>query len=80
MYSSPTIKILRLRPDTDSDIPLPRYMTPHSAGMDLCAAINKDVVLNQGELTLIPTGLAIALPEGFEAQKWFGRKTWHRTD
>jgi dUTP pyrophosphatase len=68
MYSSPTIKILRLRPDTDSDIPLPRYMTPHSAGMDLCAAINKDVVLNQGELTLIPTGLAIALPEGFEAQ------------
>jgi dUTP pyrophosphatase len=68
MNSSPIIKILRLRPDTDSDIPLPRYMTSQSAGMDLCAAIKEDLVLNKGELTLIPTGFAIALPEGFEAQ------------
>jgi dUTP pyrophosphatase len=68
MNSSPIIKILRLRPEIDSDIPLPRYMTSQSAGMDLCAAIKKDQVLNKGELTLIPTGFAIALPEGFEAQ------------
>ena len=68
MNTSPVIKIVRLRPDTDSDIPLPRYMTPQSAGMDLCAAIRKDLVLNKGELALIPTGFAIALPEGFEAQ------------
>jgi len=68
MNSSPVIKILRLRPDTDSDIPLPRYMTSQSAGMDLCAAIKEDLLLNKGELTLIPTGFAIALPEGFEAQ------------
>ncbi len=68
MNSPPVIKILRLRPDTDSDIPLPRYMTSQSAGMDLCAAIKEDLVLNKGELTLIPTGFAIALPEGFEAQ------------
>ncbi len=68
MNSSPVIKILRLRPDTDSDIPLPHYMTSQSAGMDLCAAIKEDLVLNKGELTLIPTGFAIALPEGFEAQ------------
>ena len=68
MNASPVIKIVRLRPDTDSDIPLPRYMTPQSAGMDLCAAIKKDLVLNKGELSLIPTGFAIALPEGFEAQ------------
>jgi dUTP pyrophosphatase len=59
---------LRLRPDTDSDIPLPRYMTSQSAGMDLCAAIKEDLILNKGELTLIPTGFAIALPQGFEAQ------------
>ena len=59
---------MRLHPDTDSDIPLPRYMTAQSAGMDLCAAIKKDLVLNKGELTLIPTGFAIALPQGFEAQ------------
>jgi dUTP pyrophosphatase len=68
MNSSPVIKIVRLRPDTDSDIPLPRYMTSRSAGLDLCAAIKEDLFLNKGELTLIPTGFAIALPEGFEAQ------------
>jgi dUTP pyrophosphatase len=68
MNTSPVIKIVRLRPDTDSDIPLPRYMTPQSAGMDLCAAIQKDLVLAKGELTLIPTGFAIALPDGYEAQ------------
>ena len=68
MSSSPVIKILRLRPDTDSDIPLPRYMTSQSAGMDLCAAVKEDLVLKKGEITLIPTGFAIALPKGFEAQ------------
>ena len=68
MTASPVIKILRLHPETDSDIPLPRYMTAQSAGMDLCAAIQEDLVLNKGDLTLIPTGFAIALPEGFEAQ------------
>jgi dUTP pyrophosphatase len=68
MNSHPVIKIMRLRPDMDSDIPLPRYMTPHSAGMDLCAAIEQDLLLNKGELALIPTGFAIALPQGFEAQ------------
>ena len=68
MTTSPVIKILRLNPETDSDIPLPRYMTAQSAGMDLCAAIQEDLVLNKGDLTLIPTGFAIALPEGFEAQ------------
>ena len=68
MKPSPVIKIKRLQPDTDSDIPLPRYMTDQSAGMDLCAALKEDLVLNKGELTLIPTGFAIALPQGFEAQ------------
>ena len=68
MNSSPVIKIVRLRPDMDADIPLPRYMTSQSAGMDLCAAIKEDLILNKGELILIPTGFAIALPEGFEAQ------------
>ena len=68
MNSGPVIKILRLRPDTDSDIPLPRYMTSNSAGMDLCAAIKHALVLPRGELTLIPTGFAIALPQGYEAQ------------
>ena len=45
MASEPVIKIVRLRPETDFDIPLPRYMTPQSAGMDICAAIDEDVLL-----------------------------------
>ena len=64
----PVIKILRLRPEADADIPLPRYMTPHSAGMDIHAAVEKDLVLKSGEIKLLPSGFAIALPPGFEAQ------------
>lgn len=49
---------------------LPRYQTPGSAGMDLPAALPADapVTLAPGEWRLIPTGLAIALPDGYEAQ------------
>jgi len=43
-------------------------MTPHAAGMDLYAAVSDDIVLTPGERALIPAGIAIALPEGFEAQ------------
>jgi len=68
MDNTPVIKILRLRPETDADIPLPRYMTPRAAGMDICAAIEKDIVLKTGAITLISTGLAVAIPEGYEAQ------------
>jgi len=52
----------------DADISLPRYMTPHAAGMDICAAIETDLVLEKGAIALIPTGFAIALPQGFESQ------------
>ena len=68
MDSTPLIKFLRLKPDLDADIPLPRYMTPQSAGMDICAAIENNVVLESGEIALLPTGFAVAIPEGFEAQ------------
>ena len=64
----PFIKFLRLRPESDVDIPLPRYMTPKAAGMDICAAIEKDLVLEKGVVALIPTGFAVAIPEGFEIQ------------
>lgn len=62
------IKILRLRPEVDADIVLPRYMTAHSAGMDICAAVKDDLVLEKGQIVLVPTGFAVALPVGFEAQ------------
>ncbi|MCK5284883.1 MAG: dUTP diphosphatase [Alphaproteobacteria bacterium] len=47
---------------------LPSYATALSAGMDLSAALEDDLELGSGERILVPTGLAIALPEGFEAQ------------
>lgn len=53
---------------TAHDLPIPRYATEHSAGMDICAAVEGDVVLKPAETALIPTGFAIAVPEGYEAQ------------
>lgn len=50
------------------DLPLPAYETAGSAGMDLCAAVDAPVSLAPGARALVPTGLAIALPAGFEAQ------------
>ena len=51
-----------------ADLPLPEYATVQSAAVDLLAAVTEDVVLTPGARTLIPTGLAIALPDGYEAQ------------
>ncbi len=48
--------------------PLPQYATSQSAGMDLRANLSEPIVLHPMERRLIPTGLYIALPEGFEAQ------------
>lgn len=62
------INCRRIRPQQDADIPLPRYMTPRAAGMDLFAAVDQPVTLEAGEISLIPTGIAISLPDGFEAQ------------
>ncbi len=50
------------------DIPLPRYMTNESAGMDLYAAVENDILIKPGEIKLIPTGIALELPSGYEAQ------------
>ena len=50
------------------DLPLPKYATAESAGMDLMANIIEPVLLAKGERKLIPTGLAIQLPSGYEAQ------------
>ncbi len=68
MDHPPTIKFLYIDPDKNTDIPLPRYMTPQSAGMDICAALENELELEPGKITLIPTAFAIAVPKGFEAQ------------
>jgi len=49
-------------------LPLPKYMTEHSAGMDLYAAVQSELIIPSGEWKLVPTGISIALPEGYEAQ------------
>lgn len=49
-------------------LPLPAYQSDQAAGLDLAAAVASDILLAPGERALIPTGLAIELPPGFEAQ------------
>ena len=61
------IEIKRLRPGRSSP-ELPAYMTEGAAGMDLCADLDGDLEISPLQRTLIPTGIAIALPIGFEAQ------------
>ena len=60
------VKIKKLAHGTE--IPLPSYMSEHAAGMDLYAAVDKETIIPPGGWKLVPTGIAIALPEGFEAQ------------
>jgi dUTP pyrophosphatase len=55
------------RPDAE-DLPLPAPATSGSAGVDLHAALKEDMVLAPGERALIPTGVSIAVPPGYEAQ------------
>ncbi len=50
------------------DLPFPAYASEGSAGMDLYAAVDETVILNPGDIRLIPTGLAMSLPLGYEAQ------------
>jgi len=52
----------------NEDIPLPRYMTGQAAGMDIFAAVASDETILPGQRKKIPTGIAIALPKGYEAQ------------
>jgi len=60
-----SVQVQRLRPST---LPLPAYQTALAAGMDLLADLENDVLLAPMERTLIPTGLALAIPPGYEAQ------------
>jgi len=61
------IAITRLSPATQ-DVPLPMYTTAEAAGMDVRAAVEQDLVVRPKETVLVPTGFAMAIPPGFEAQ------------
>ncbi|MBF0159020.1 MAG: dUTP diphosphatase [Magnetococcales bacterium] len=63
---NPQVPILRL--DHARDLPLPRYMTAGAVGMDLLAAMDAPVILAPMARALIRTGIAVAVPDGFEGQ------------
>ena len=56
------------RTEDAADLPLPAYMSEGAAGIDLYANVKEEVTVEKGSIKLIPTGIRIALPEGFEAQ------------
>jgi dUTP pyrophosphatase len=60
------IRIQRL--PGNEDIPLPRYMTDRSSGMDIHAAVGEETIIPQGGIKAVPTGIAVSIPEGYEAQ------------
>ena len=57
------VRIKRVRPTS-----VPRYMTEHAAGVDLHAALESEFTLQPGERALVPTGIAVEIPPGYEAQ------------
>ena len=61
-----TVDVVRL--DHGRDLPLPDYATADAAGADLLAAVGEDLVLEPGHRALVPTGISIQLPAGYEAQ------------
>ena len=61
-----TVRVRRL--DNNPDLPLPTYQSEGSSGLDLRAAVEGEITLQPGEIKLIPTGLSISLPYGYEAQ------------
>ena len=62
------VRIFRVRGTRDGDLPLPAKTTAGSAGLDLCAALESELVLAPGERALVPTGFALAIPVGYEGQ------------
>ncbi len=66
--TAPVVQVVRLHPTRDADLPLPAYQTAGAAGADLCAAIAEPMTLQPLQRVLVPTGLALAIPQGFEGQ------------
>lgn len=64
------VRVERVEPSRDADLPLPAYQTAGAAGLDLRAALADDEVLRlePGRRALVPTGLRWAIPDGFEGQ------------
>lgn len=68
MSNNPLIQFVKINPEKDADIPLPKYMTSQAAGMDIHIAPITSITVKPGGIALLPTGFKMAIPEGFEAQ------------
>ena len=66
--SQDRIRVLVKRMDHARDLDIPAYATPGSAGVDLRAALSEPLTINPGRIALVPTGIAVAIPRGFEGQ------------
>ena len=66
--STPTVPCQIKRLEGNTDTPLPAYQSEHAAGMDVYAHLTESVTIQPGKIFLCPTGFAIAVPEGYEAQ------------
>lgn len=62
----PVLKVKR-QPGLE-DLPLPQYMSAHAAGLDLYAANDEPITVAPGEVKLVPTGLYVEIPQGYEGQ------------
>lgn len=60
------VQITRLK--NSENLPLPHYQTAHAAGVDLYAAVESEAIIAAGRWSLIPTGIAVAIPVGYEGQ------------
>ncbi len=66
MPESIKLKIKR-HPSADG-LPLPEYQSAHASGVDLMAAVSEDITISPGRWALVPTGISVEIPDGFEAQ------------
>lgn len=66
--SRQSVQLCWLQPENQADLPLPFYHSELAAGMDVAAAVIEPLVLEPGEISMVPTGFAVALPPGFELQ------------
>ena len=62
------VQILVKKLDHAADLSLPRFMSEEASGMDIYAAVDEEIILEPGKFALIPTGMKMAIPQGFEAQ------------
>jgi len=63
-----TVRLEVLRDPGAADLELPSYQSAHASGLDVRAAVTEEILLGPGEIRLIPTGLRLAVPPGFEIQ------------